>query len=329
MNLAHLELYARYVWPLQRRFVARAARCRKCVLSEHYGLLVAGVCEACDLAEGGSADEQPRDVELFDATIATYIDTGRRERDAIVLLSGGKDSAYVLNLMRDRYPRLRLLAVTVNNGFMAPLALRNAARCAERLGVDHLVLHAHVDQFSRGFRAAFSSLTRGASCYEAVDGVDGTLVYKFGRRLAQALGAPLVIGGMSWVQLKRICGVDGFESSGDGPTRTLHPLAVWRTAEATIRWHVRDAELLEADSPLLTNNRLLPAMCAVDFERLGYCGFEPEFAQLVREGKADRTTWLHLFELAEYLTRTGPLREQADAILAELNLTWERVTCYA
>jgi hypothetical protein len=62
-------------------------------------------------------------------------------------------------------------------------------------------------------------------------------------------------------------------------------------------------------------------MSVVDILNNGYCSFEPEFAQLVREGKADRKTWLHIFELLEFATRRGLLAKDTREGLRKLNLS--------
>ena len=46
-------------------------------------------------------------------------------------------------------------------------------------------------------------------------------------------------------------------------------------------------------------------MIVADYLRLGYASFEPEFASMVRAGKADRTFWRNVFEMLEYSARTG------------------------
>ena len=58
-------------------------------------------------------------------------------------------------------------------------------------------------------------------------------------------------------------------------------------------------------APLATNNDTIPVMLAVDVNVMGYSGFEPEFADLVRTGRAAREFWLPLFESLEYLGKRG------------------------
>lgn len=57
--------------------------------------------------------------------------------------------------------------------------------------------------------------------------------------------------------------------------------------------------------PLVTNNATIPVMGIADINKIGYSSFEPEFAQMIREGKADRQLWLNIFEMNEYVGKTG------------------------
>ena len=99
---------------------------------------------------------------------------------------------------------------------------------------------------------------------------------------------------------------------------------MWRYEEQYIRDRVVELGLIEAgnDSPLLTNNIILPMMIAVDYLRLGYGSFEPEFASQVRNGKADPVFWRNVFEMLEHSAKTGwMLDAEIDKIAKGLDLT--------
>ena len=330
--LNQLEFYARYIWPAQRLVAKVSRRCSRCILSERCSPLEGGICEHCRAAAAKPRTDIAEKAETvvglaeFSREVESSVGKGRGRYDALVLLSGGKDSAFVLHRMRATFPELRLLCLTVDNGFMSPVALRNAAYTASKMENDLLTVRSRAPEFARVLREAFLSV-KGRGCYSVVDYADGSLVFQVGRETAEELGIPLLIGGLSWVQLQHIVGINGFEVPGEGPTRSFFPLAVWRVNEQTIRAAVRDLGLIEPgqESPLATNSPLITAMTVVDIVNLGYSSFEPEFAQLVREGKTDRRLWLHLFEIVEYLTRTGPLKKEASQVLAKLDLTLDDV----
>lgn len=243
--------------------------------------------------------------------------------DAALLLSGGKDSAYILYRLRKQYPDLRLLCILVDNGFMARRAMENAAHVAEAMRSDLLVDRGHIPEFAGTLRQAFVSL-RGRGAYEVIDRADGDLIFQTGRAITGRMGIPLLVNGLSWVQMQRIFGVrEGFDLPPRGPFREVCPLAVWRPGEQDIRRMVVEQGLIPAgnDSPLATNSALVTPMSVIDVLNLGYCSFEPEFSQLVREGKTDPWLWRNIFELLEYGVRTGRLVRDADEILSRLQLT--------
>lgn len=57
---------------------------------------------------------------------------------AVMAYSGGKDSSYTLARLSRDYPFLRVLAITLDNGFLSPQAKRNVAVVCRALNVDHI-----------------------------------------------------------------------------------------------------------------------------------------------------------------------------------------------
>jgi hypothetical protein len=352
-RIAEIEAFLRFVveeWPRLRQCVAEqiSRRCRRCILSEKCSPLVNGLCEVC--RSGPELEATSPLVHSNRATMPGELDgilcdhagRGRGQHDALVLFSGGKDSTYLLHRLCREHPALRLLAVTIDNGFMSQVALANARRVIERLNrTDHMIFTPKPNLFRKTFRHAFTHLNAGG-CYSTVDRMDGDLVFDIARNLAAALEIPLVIAGLSPTQVERILGLKHFESlravecsrrshsAGfnlaelydpgdwaywwDGSAwpiervpRVLFPFYAWEYDEQRIRAEVVQSGLIETgnDNPLVTNNDTIPLMLAVDVMFLGYSGFEPEFAELVRAGKADRAWWVSVFESLEYQARRG------------------------
>ena len=306
-------------------------RCERCLLSEAHGKLSNGYCQLCLTSKETSALEKtPVEVsadikEKFDRTVKGYIDPNN-QYDALVMLSGGKDSAYILHKIKNNYPALKILCLFVNNGFSSPFALKNVQYVTDKLKTDLIISNSRIDEFKAAFRKAFISL-EGRGSYGVVDFTDGEMIFQTGQQVAQKLGIGLIIGGLSWVQVQMIVGTDDFQLVKEGRPRIVFPLAVWRTDEQEIRHIVKTKGLLlpGSDSPVVSNNDLILTMSAIDVLNLGYCSFEPEFAQLIREGKTDRKTWLHLFELLEYATIRGYLKKDIEANLKKLNLSLDQI----
>lgn len=339
--------FLRNEWPAISASVADrlAPRCQKCLLSSKAAKLVDGTCEHChsysdDPAEAGEANLEAMRRQIDDLLSAAQ-GAGSKQHDALLLFSGGKDSAYLLHRLQSDYPKLRLLAVTVDNGFFSSVAMDNALRILDRIPVDHMVVRPAAGLFRKTFRHAFLN-TRSGGCYATVDRMDGDLAFDIGRNLAADHNIPLMIAGLSPAQVERILGLTSFESpreqecsnrtesagfrlsdiynasemrhwwnGADRPAeqipRVIYPFHAWRYDEQFVCEEVIRLGLIEPkkDNPLATNNHTIPLMLAVDVCRLGYSSFEPEFAELVRSGKADRNAWLAMFQALEYLAKEG------------------------
>jgi hypothetical protein len=251
----------------------------------------------------------------------------------MVLLSGGKDSAFLLHRLRLRHPKLRLLTVLVNNGFMSPIALDNSDRLRRSFAVDHAELSPDGDFVRSAFRWALTHLDRQEG-YSIVDSLDGQITFDTAQNRAAEWGIPLVIAGLSKAQIENSFGAIGWKFPSDtmewiapGVTRRdvspdpnerhwyrperwpaerrpefLLPFVLWDPTETHIIRTVSELGLIDPRrlSPLLTNNRLISVIILAEIAKFGYCCFEVEFARMIRDGKAERSGWLSTFQLFEY-----------------------------
>jgi hypothetical protein len=359
------RFYAQHLWRFHRPFVRRGLRrrCVRCVVSEAYSPLdAAGVCAECRARAAAPQTDAAAEVPLaaeLDAVFDAAQGTGAGAHDALVMLSGGKDSAFLLHLLRQRFPRLRLLALTIDNSFMSPVALDNARRTVEVLDIDHVTLKPPKSLYAKSFRLACTLREEGKGCFETVDRIDADLGFSLGKIHATTHHIPLLVSGLSWAQVERIFGVRSFEVPPElalarveetlgrrldavyEPTelpfwwdparvdralwpRFIHPFYAWRFEERHIQDEVVRLGLIERgnDSPMLTNNLIIPMMVVIDYLRLGYASFEPEFAAQVRAGKADPGFWRNAFEMLEYSAHTGwMLGDEIDRMAHSLGLT--------
>ena len=367
-RIAEIQRYFAFLaqeWPTLKTDVEDrlAPRCRRCILSEAASEIRDGICQHCQQADDGalqsSASRYLDSMQTkLDELLRAHQSHGQGRYDALLLFSGGKDSAYLLHRLRNEYPNLRILAVTIDNGYFSAVAMDNARRILEHIPTDHMVFRPRGELYRKTFRHAFTHL-RAGGCYETVDRMDGDLAFDIGRNLAADNGIPLMIAGMSPTQVERIFGLNSFESprelecsnrstsagfelseiystdemrywwnGGDRRSaevpRVIYPFYAWRYDEQEVRDEVIRLGLIEPekDNPLATNNDTIPLMLAVDVCQRGYSGFEPEFAELVREGKADRESWLAVFQSVEYLAKQGRFLPKciADTLL-RLQLT--------
>jgi 3'-phosphoadenosine 5'-phosphosulfate sulfotransferase (PAPS reductase)/FAD synthetase len=111
-------------------------RCKRCSLPEgkfNVVLNASGICNYCDYFEQNKKT-------ILDFTNRENIlvrkfekHRGKYEYDAIVGLSGGKDSTYVLCQMVDKY-KLKVAAVTYDNGFLTDFARESIENTINKLG---------------------------------------------------------------------------------------------------------------------------------------------------------------------------------------------------
>lgn len=356
------EFYAQKVWPWHRRLVRGklAPRCSRCALSSHREPLGAdGLCAPCRTAPAVAAAPKRIDhAPALHALLAANRGAGRGAFDALLLFSGGKDSVYMLRRIRDEHPGLRVLALSIDNTFMSPIARENIDRMVARMDVDHLMVRHSRAFMARLFGHCLTHLNADGG-YGTVDFSDGELILDTARRVAAEQAIPLILCGYSRYQVENGLKLSGFESprerelsdrtetagipltditSGDGlrhwwrasdfpaerVARMVFPMAAWDLEEDDVRAAVRQWGLVRGgyDSPIVTNHALIPLIGVVDVHQLGYSSFEVEFCRMIREGKADLQHWRNVFELLEYTSRTGMfVRPPVDQGLAMLGLT--------
>lgn len=109
--------------------------CKRCLLDEHYPAISfneEGVCSLCSSDKSFVPIGERALIEIFDNAR-----TKKREYDALVPISGGKDSTYILHLAVNVY-HLKVLAMTYDNGLFSQLALDNIDRAIKKTGVKHV-----------------------------------------------------------------------------------------------------------------------------------------------------------------------------------------------
>lgn len=111
--------------------------CNKCILTDAYPGLSFNEEGTCSMCSSHHVFE-PYGEEKLMQIIELKKSKKRGEYDALVPLSGGKDSMYILYLAVKVY-KLKVLTMTYDNGFVSQLALDNMTRAVERMGVKLIV----------------------------------------------------------------------------------------------------------------------------------------------------------------------------------------------
>ena len=111
------------------------SRCRKCILPETFPGIKFNQEKICNYCK----DWEPIKVfgeEQLKNKLLPYQDKGDKY-DALVPISGGRDSSYVLSNIVKKY-KMRTLALTVDGGFITEEGYRNINIVTTKLGVDHV-----------------------------------------------------------------------------------------------------------------------------------------------------------------------------------------------
>lgn len=121
-------------------------RCTKCLLPETEETVffdADGVCNVCAVATERD-DEVDWDARQRDFEEIIERHRGRRQYDAIVPFSGGKDSSWTAYVLVKRFG-LNILLVTFDSHFRRPIHLQNVERVVRALGCEHVTFRAKDD----------------------------------------------------------------------------------------------------------------------------------------------------------------------------------------
>jgi len=315
MTINHLFLfYLKYIWPIQKHFVKRTKRCPNCLLK-----FTNGLCNECNIYVKDDTNINNH-YDSFKEMIYEHINSGNRY-DAILFLSGGKDSSYMLQRIKHEFTSLNLLCVLVNNGFMSDYALSNAKSASSKCHTDLMVANEYQEDFRVALRIALLEAHKHG-CYSTVDYADGKLMTQVGINIASDLGIKMAFMGLTKAQVDNILKLDTFYEIVNG-VKLMYPMSIWDPSESEV--HNEAKSLIGETSSILSNNKLVPTMMAVDMKNLGYFSFEKEFSQLIREGKADRDFWVNVCDLGAFFTRWGFLNKEMKTILDKLDLSVSEV----
>jgi len=130
--------------------ISPVKRCSRCIQTASYPGIEFdsdGVCTVCRAFERREAAQK----KTNEAEFLRILDRARKRNpkyNALVGISGGKDSSYVLHLMVKRY-KANVLAFTYDNGFHTDEAWQNVDAMVNALGVEHTSVGTDKELFRR------------------------------------------------------------------------------------------------------------------------------------------------------------------------------------
>ena len=183
--------------------------CRKCFLQNDpfhkVTLNEDGVCSLCAKPAPGEAR---RDWDALEKRFAAHLDRvrGTRPYEGLIMMSGGKDSAYLADLLKETYG-MRLLGFIIDINYEYPETFENAKTIARKLDLPYVVFRQEPEAMRRYYRfhregAAPTGRRAGVHVLRA-------LPHPFGVRVRPAHGHP--------------AGVFGAQPGSDFPHGRKHP----------------------------------------------------------------------------------------------------------
>lgn len=306
------------------------ARCKLCLLPHNVPgaeLDSGGVCRFCKSFsyESKHKAEQLRQGRQLELERALIDCRGKGSYDALVCLSGGKDSLYLLYRLKIDYG-LRVLAYTTDLNIPA-VAWSNIHRTVEKLDIDHIVYRPSAQFYRKLFRYLLMNQEERGAVY-TVSYVYAPLFEGDALAVAAEKEIPLVFAGYSPGQpepermefefsRKLISDTDwtppGLRESGDFSEEELNrfwnpkkhpqgmhypryiaPFHAWDYNQEEVMREVHELGLVKRRShgnPIHSNYPINWLLMYSDLKHFGYNPYAPEFSALIREGKASRAYW--------------------------------------
>ena len=323
-------------------------KCRNCLIPQSVpGVTIAGDgrCNFCSddrAASQRAATESARQVREVDLERALCDCRGQGDYDCVVPLSGGKDSIYLLHRLKRDYG-LRVLAFTVDIN-LPPLAWQSIRQALGKLDIDHVVYRPSAEFYERIFRYALRNQEARGAVY-TVSYIYAPLFEGDAIRLAVEKRIPLVLAGYSPGQPEpermhyefsrrliceadwappalRQCGEFSDEDlkrfhhpahypAGTVFPRYLAPFHAWQYDQEEIMRKVVDLGLVATKkhaNPIHSNYPINWLLMYSDIRTFGYNPYVPEFAALIRAGKASRRYWRMMGPIVDFMItkRFGP-----------------------
>lgn len=167
-------------------------RCTRCILPSNYPNIdfdENGECRVCkEFDEKVSKIDWKARERTLEKTLKRYRGKGKKY-DVLVPFSGGKDSAYTLWLMKNKY-NMRCLAFNFDNGFLEEGALSFVKSSARKLGVDLITYSPDTELLNRVYKRALEAT--GEFCAACVVLIP-TAIF----RAADSYGIRLIAAGFS------------------------------------------------------------------------------------------------------------------------------------
>ncbi len=342
------------------------ASCKQCLISDAVADVIingSGICNLCtdyDPATKKQEEEKRKEREA-DLEKAIKDCKGQAEYDCLVPVSGGKDSIYLLYKLKVEYG-LNVLAFTTDINIPA-IAWDNMVRTLDALEIDHAIYRPSNKFYQKLFRYLLKNQEQRGAVY-SISYVYAPLFEGDAIKLAIEKQIPLVMAGYSpgqpepermlyefsrhlitevdWTppglkncnafdeqELSRFLNPLKYPKNTQFP-RYLAPFHAWEYNQDDIMQQVVKLGLVKSAkhaSPIFSNYPINWLLMYSDLKYFGYNPYLPEFAELIREGKASRAQWRILFPILDFMIKNKVLLgNETNKSLKWLEMTEDELT---
>ncbi len=179
--------------------------CKKCILHSRVPEVTIGsdgLCVFCQISSHITQDMVRQNAVLLENRMLSILENVKKQKkvfDVLVYFSGGKDSTYVLNLMKNKYG-MNVLAYSMIQPFVTDVAKKNMEDIVKKLNVHAIKFFIDEKVFNKGMAYSLLhgndyGLTEWVGCQ-----LCGFFTKWVGVKLAMKLGIPLVVDGMDSAQ---------------------------------------------------------------------------------------------------------------------------------
>ncbi len=318
------------------------AKCNQCLITEAVpgiSFNSEGICNLCENFNPNEMVVEEENRKEREADLEKALNTCRNqaEYDCLVPVSGGKDSIYLLYKLKVEYG-LKVLAFTTDIN-IPPIAWDNIIRTLDKLEIDHEIYRPSKKFYQKLFRYLLKNQEQRGAVY-TVSYVYAPLFEGDAIKLATEKNIPLILAGYSpgqpepermlyefspkliheidWTppalknsgyfdaqELSRFFNPNNYPKDTRFP-RYLAPYHAWDYNQAEIMQKVVELGLVKSGkhaSPIFSNYPINWLMMYSDLKHFGYNPYLPEFATLIREGKASKQQWKILWPILNFMIR--------------------------
>lgn len=318
-------------------------RCANCLLPAELpgsGFNEKNICAFCQDRTRDPLQPWVTNREKYEKNLTQAIEEARRSTgryQALVCLSGGKDSLYLLYKLQVEH-KLRVLAFTTDIS-IPDIAWDNIHRTIAKLQTDHMIWRPHKDFYTKLFRYLLTHQEERGAVY-TVSYVYAPLFEGDALHMATQMKIPVVFAGYSpgqpepermvyefsrdliekidWIppQIRRSGEFSKEEMSyfwnpqnypaGTKFPRYIAPYHAWAYDQEAIIAKVYELGLVKKKhfaSPIFSNYPINWLLMYSDLRNLKYNPYAPEFCALIRTGKASRSYWRVMAPFVDFIIR--------------------------